>query len=84
MNNASQVIKDFKKRILYEMFDAQEFYFDVSDIANTATSSKAAGQMAALANNRELVAKISERIHYQSQAIGTILLESAKLILAAT
>ncbi|HRQ59508.1 MAG TPA: polysaccharide pyruvyl transferase family protein [Azoarcus taiwanensis] len=84
MNNSSQVIKDFKKRILYEMFDAQEFYFDVSDLENAPVSTKTAGRIAALATNQELIAKVIERIKEQTLAISEILLDNAEQVLAPT
>ncbi|OYY94869.1 MAG: hypothetical protein B7Y41_04745 [Hydrogenophilales bacterium 28-61-23] len=34
-NSGSHVIKDFKKRVLYEMFDANSFYFDVSSLRDS-------------------------------------------------
>lgn len=82
MNNPSQVIKDFKKRVLYEMFDAQEFYFDVSAIEQETARQRTIARMSSIAVDTDLIARISERIQEQTHAVETILRDKIEKVLA--
>lgn len=82
INNPSQVIKDFKKRVLYEMFDAQEFYFDVSAIEQETARQRTIARMSSIAVDTDLIARITERIQEQTHAVETILRDKIEKVLA--
>lgn len=79
--NSSQVLQDFKKRVLYEMFNAQNFYFNASELNSSEGMKKLARRASALINDEEEKYSIIETIENQSGAIEIILKSHISTIL---
>lgn len=73
LNTSSKVIKDFKKRILFEMYDASNFYFDTSSL-NTSISTKITINLfCKLLDDNQQIDVISNNIKSHSIGAGNIL-----------
>ncbi|MBI5752374.1 MAG: polysaccharide pyruvyl transferase family protein [Hydrogenophilales bacterium] len=68
--SANNVIKDFKKKILYEMFDAKDFYFDVASLITKAGQLQTEKRVCKLLNDTTQSQAVCERISAQAGSVG--------------
>ena len=80
-NSSSKVIKDFKKKILYEMYDANEWYFDISELREKGGERKTIDKIIKLLDNEEMIDVIVGRIRAHSGEMEKILKHSMNKIL---
>lgn len=67
-DSGSQVIMDFKKKVLYEMFDAGDYYFDSSSLATSAGQQATAKRMIKLLRNEDQVLAVCARMQAEAES----------------
>ncbi len=72
-SSSNAVISDFKKRVLYEMYDAKEFYFDTSFLADSADESRLARKVASLLENPLCIDFVLDRVRTHSAGVEEML-----------
>lgn len=65
----NQVIRDFKKRVLYEMYDAGDYYLDVSALSTRSASEATARRLSGLLQDDSQAALVRARISAHTQAV---------------
>ena len=65
----NQVIRDFKKRVLYEMYDAGDYYFDVSALSSRAAFEATARRLGKLLQDDSQAALVRARISAHTEAV---------------
>ena len=78
---ANKVIKDFKKRILYEMFDAKEFYFDVDSLETKKGQLETEKRIINLLSNPDQSLSVKTRMVGQASSVRRKLIEAINEIL---
>jgi len=68
-SKGSEVIRDFKKRILYEMYDAQDFYFDVGELNSLQGKRQVAEKVKRLLESDSQVGLVGRRMESHSIAV---------------
>lgn len=68
--SANNVIKDFKKRVLYEMFDAKDFYFDTAVLEAGDRQAETERHVVKLFNDEALLREVCKRITAQASSVG--------------
>jgi len=69
--SANNVIKDFKKRVLYEMFDAKDFYFDASVLETEDRQVDTARRVIRLLEDDAQSQAVCKRIATQANSVGS-------------
>jgi hypothetical protein len=64
-----QTLADYKKRVLYEMYDASDFYFSTSSLESAASKKQTMEKMLKLMSDDSIARPISERIRAHVCAI---------------
>ncbi len=82
MGSANNVIKDFKKRVLYEMFDAKDYYFDVSALESEYRRVNTETRIIELLGNEALSQAVCKRIATQADSLGNQLKRHINDVLA--
>ena len=76
ISSANNVIKDFKKKILYEMFDARDFYYDVDVLSTKAGQNETEKRVRKLLNDTAQTRVVCNRIIAQAISVGEQLSKS--------
>jgi polysaccharide pyruvyl transferase len=66
---ALQSLDDYKKRVLYEMYDARDFYFSTGALRGTAATRRAAERLRRIAGDRSSATAVSDRIRRHARDV---------------
>ena len=68
-------LNDYKKRVLYEMYDATDFYFSTSSLRSSRGRKIALEKMAQIIADESIATAITERIHAHARSVEQALAE---------
>jgi len=66
----SHVIRDFKKRILYEMYDAKDFYFDALELSDKTRMQAVVRNLVPLLDSAKEAEMVRERVRMHGEFVG--------------
>jgi hypothetical protein len=72
---AQQSLSDYKKRILYEMYDATDFYFSTSSVESAVSRKRAFARVLQITSDDAIARAITERIRAHAQSVESALAE---------
>jgi len=72
---AQQSLNDYKKRILYEMYDATDFYFSTSSVQSASARKGALARVVHITSDDAIARAITERIRAHAQSAESALVE---------
>ena len=70
-----QTLNDYKKRVLYEMYDASDFYFSTTSMRSSAGRRLALEKVVSITEDRSLATAITGRIHVHARSVEQALAE---------
>lgn len=80
--SGNQVIQDFKKKVLYEMFDAGDYYFDTSILSSSVGEKAMVTRMTRLLQDKSQADAVRSRMAAHTQAARQRLVRAAQESLA--